>query len=529
MFDGIFIHYLVKELKKIENLRINKLGTITASEFYLTLSSKDTLLISINSNSMNVRLSKLNFVNSSQKNNFQVTLKKYLESSIINTISQYENDRIIIFTLTHFDELGYEQNIKLIIECFGRNSNICLINNDNLIIDCYKRCLEGNGIDNRIIMPKAKYTFPISERINPFLEKRDLSLGNVYQGVSNLLFGEIEHLHTLDVIYKKASPVLIKGEKNHFYCFDLTYINGERIYFESLSELLEYFYKEIKNDVFSNNEQIYLKNHINKEIERIKNKINKQKNELEIANDDLKYEKIGNLLLSYIYLCKKGDNKIVVDNFYDNNNRITISLDPLLTPEQNAKHFFKKYQKAKRAITFINNQLNISNNQLNYYECLLNQLQISKINDLMEIYDELQIKSKVTKRPKKAKPNITTYITLNDDYIFVGKNNIQNNYLTNTFAKKTDYFFHVQNVPGSHVILRTENLTDDLIYLTACIASYYSSYSESTNVCVDYTIVKNVKRIPEQEGSFVTYKNHKSVFGKPDINYINKHTKMTKC
>ncbi len=240
MFDGIFIHYLVKELKKIENLRINKLGTITASEFYLTLSSKDTLLISINSNSMNVRLSKLNFVNSSQKNNFQVTLKKYLESSIINTISQYENDRIIIFTLTHFDELGYEQNIKLIIECFGRNSNICLINNDNLIIDCYKRCLEGNGIDNRIIMPKAKYTFPISERINPFLEKRDLSLGNVYQGVSNLLFGEIEHLHTLDVIYKKASPVLIKGEKNHFYCFDLTYINGERIYFESLSELLEY-------------------------------------------------------------------------------------------------------------------------------------------------------------------------------------------------------------------------------------------------------------------------------------------------
>ena len=127
MFDGIFIHYLVKELKKIENLRINKLGTITASEFYLTLSSKDTLLISINSNSMNVRLSKLNFVNSSQKNNFQVTLKKYLESSIINTISQYENDRIIIFTLTHFDELGYEQNIKLIIECFGRNRILPLI------------------------------------------------------------------------------------------------------------------------------------------------------------------------------------------------------------------------------------------------------------------------------------------------------------------------------------------------------------------------------------------------------------------
>ena len=84
----------------------------------------------------------------------------------------------------------------------------------------------------------------------------------------------------------------------------------------------------------------------------------------------------------------------------------------------------------------------------------------------------------------------------------------------------------MQNVPGSHVILRTENLTDDLIYLTGCIASFYSSYKGSTNVCVDYTLIKNVKKIPGQKGSFVTYKNQKSVFGKPSIEFIEKHTRI---
>lgn len=528
MFDGVFIHYLVKELQKIENLRVNKLGTITNSEFYLTLSSKENLLISINSNALNVRLSKLSFVNSPQKNNFHITLRKYLESSIINKIYQYENDRIIIIDFTYFDELGYESKLHLIIECFGRNSNICLCNNDNIIIDCYKRCLETDSIDNRLIIPKAKYEFPKQERINPYKETKDISIGNIYQGVSNFLFNEIERENSFDVIYQEVKPTLFKSSKSHFYVFDLNYLEGERITFDTISQLLEYFYKDIKNDNSSNNEQIYLTNYINKEINKIKNKITKQKNELLHAEDDLKYENIGNLLLSNLYLCKKGDTKIIVSNFYDNNNDIEIKLDPLLTPNQNVTQIFKRYQKAKRAINFIELQLEQSNKDLNYYECLLNQLSISKINDIIEIYDELKINSKITKRPKKSKPNITTYVTENGDYIYVGKNNIQNNYLTNIFAKKTDYFFHVQNIPGSHVICRSSNLSEDLIYLCACIASYYSSYKNSTNVCVDYTLIKNVKKIPEQKGSFVTYKNQKSVFGKPDLNYINNHAKITK-
>lgn len=536
MFDGVFIKNLVKELKQIENVRINKLGTITASEIFLTLSTKNSLLISINSNNQNIRLTNNKFINSPQKINFHITLKKYLESSIINEVTQYQNDRIFIIRVTHYDDLGYEVKLNLYIEFFGRNSNIILTHENNVIIDCYKRTF-GESETDRVILPKSTYEFPASDKVNPYdyinninniSNTNDYSdiLINKYQGISTLLFQEINYNQTLEVINNDLNPVLIEGNKTYFYAFDLKHLEGKRTYFDSLSNLLEYYYTTFKKDESNNNEQLFLKNYINKEIHKIQNKIIKQQNELDNANNDLKYERLGNLLLSNLYKIKKGDKSVTLNDYYNNYEEVEISLDPLLTPNQNANLFFKKYQKAKRAIDFIKEQLDKSNNDLLYYNVLLDQLSYSKINDIVEIYQELNINLKSLNRPKKARPNITTYVTDNGDYIYVGKNNVQNNYLTNVFAKKTDYFFHVQNVPGSHVILRTDNLTDELIYLTGCIASYYSSYKGSTNVCVDYTLIKNVKKIPGQKGSFVTYKNQKSVFGKPQLEYIEKHTKI---
>lgn len=518
MIDGVFIHYLVNELKKIENLRINKIGTITNSEFYLQLSNKEYLLVSVNSNHMNIRLSKSSFVNSTQKNNFHVTLKKHLESSFINKISQYENDRIIIIDITSFDELGYENKLKLIVELFGRNSNVVLTDSNYIIIDAYKRCIETESND-RLIIPKATYKFVSTDKLNPFIENRGIDF-NKYQGVSTLLYNEIVYKNDLNVINRAINPVFIEGNKNNFYCFDLEYLSGKRTYFNSLSSLLEYYFTTVKTSDSLNNEQLFLNNYINKEIHKINNKLEKQQNELNNALDDLHYEKLGNLLLSNTHLYKKNDKSITVIDYYNDNNSLTINLNPLLNINQNATVFFKKYQKAKRAIDIIKNQIEKSKNDLSYYNTLLNQLSNAKINDILEMYDELNIKGNNTKRAK-SKPNFLVYKTKNDDFIYVGKNNIQNNYLTHSFANKNDYFFHVQNVPGSHVIVRTKNLSSDLIYLAACIASYHSSYKASTNVCVDYTLVKYVKKIPEQKGSFVTYKNHKSVFGKPDIDFIN--------
>ena len=531
MFDGIFTHYLIKELQRLENVRINKVNGITACEFFFTLSSRNKLFISVNSNSMHLRITTMDLVNSPIKSTFFQSLKKYLESSIINKISQFNNERIIIMEISHFDELGYIIPVKLVFEMFGRNSNIILIDQDNLIIDCYRRLFdnETTSNDNRIVLPRYNYLFPRTDRINPYIDSNFFDYNNnIYQGVSNLLYSQLVRDNSLKRIYSEVNPTIIKNEKTnkyYYYCFDLPYIEGPREHFDSLSEMLEYFYTSIKTEVSLNNEQLFINNYINKEIAKINEKIRKQEDELANAHKHLSYQEKGNLLASNLHLIKRGDKSVIVEDYYNNNQKVEISLDPLLSPKKNLENIFNKYQKAKRAIMQINNQLEISKNDLQYYHCLLNQLSIAKANDIIEILKELNLKQEYTKNKiKKQKPSITIYKTSNDDIIYVGKNNTQNNYITHQLANNFDYFFHVQAVPGSHVIVKTKNLTEDLKNLAASIAAYYSTSRNNTNVCVDYTLVKNIKKVPGIKGSFVIYSTYQSIFVKPDIDYIKKNT-----
>lgn len=527
MIDGVFIRYLVNELKQLENQRINKLNTLNVSEFYLSLSSKVKLLINTNSDNMHIRFTNLDLVNSPLKVNFHQLLKHYLESSIITSITQHSNDRIIIIHINHFDELGYIIPVKLILEFFGRNANVILVDENDYIIDCAKRLFENDDPKLRTIIPKAKYEFPENNRINPYLENiKDLNYNN-YEGVSNLLFGEIEYLGNFDCLNREVNPVIIKDEKkNHFYCFDLTYLKGERLFYPTISAMLEHYFQDIKKDILVNSEQSFINSYINKEINKLTTKKSKLLNDLESAKDNLNLEKTGNILASNLHKVTKGMDRIEVEDFYNDNKLIEIPLNPLLPPKKNLENIFNKYQKAKRAIIQIENQIEITEKDILYYECLLNQLNIAKINDIYEIYSELGIRDNlVKKQAKKSKPNITTFKTLDDIVILVGKNNVQNNYITHSLASKSDYFFHVQAVPGSHVIVKASELTEDLKELGATIAACFSPSKNATNVCVDYTQVKNLKKVPGMKGSFVTYSSYKSIFVKPDINYIKNKTK----
>ena len=426
--------------------------------------------------------------------------------------------------INHFDDLGYTTKLKLVFEFFGRNANIILINEDDTIIDALRRELENSDPTLRIILPKAKYYYLDSKRINPYNEKI-VQNENIYEGVSSLLYNELIKNNNFNLLYSKKNPVLIKnGKKNIFYCFDLKSLDGERLYFNTLSELLEYYYTVVKNDISLNYEQTYLNNYIIKEIKKLTEKKAKLENDLNSAKDNLKLEITGNLLASNLHLVKKGDTSITVPNYYQNNEDYVINLNPLLSPKKNLEAIFNKYQKAKRAIGQISNQIEITKNEITYYECLLDQLAISKINDLMEIYQELGLKNNKQKKSRKTKPNITTFKTINNDIIYVGKNNIQNNYITHTLASKYDYFFHVQAVSGSHVIVKTDNLTEELKELAGMICAYFSKERNNTNVCVDYTQVRNLKKVPGMKGSFVIYTSYKSLFVKPDLNKIKEKT-----
>ncbi|MDD3171206.1 MAG: NFACT RNA binding domain-containing protein, partial [Bacilli bacterium] len=212
-------------------------------------------------------------------------------------------------------------------------------------------------------------------------------------------------------------------------------------------------------------------------------------------------------------------------DFYVTNEEITIELDPLLTPSKNLEHIFNKYKKAKRTIAHLEEQMEITKQDIEYYRCLLEQLNLSRSLDIKEIYEELKLKKVISKTRKSPKPNITTYQDQSGNTILVGKNNVQNNYLTHKLANKNDYFFHVQGSPGSHTILKYDMITDDGLHLAAKIAAYYSKSRFSSNVAVDYTLVKNVRKVPGTKGSFVTYTNYKTIFITPNIEEIKMYLK----
>ncbi len=518
-FDGLFIHNLIDEMKiDIIDKRINKFYTVNETDFLLTLSSKKALFITLNPNN-----AYFSFTNEKllQSNSFLTNyIKKHLEGSIIKNISQYNNDRIIIFDLNSTDDFGYLKKYKIIVELMGKNSNLIITDENFIITEAWKKSFLT---DERIIQVKVKYEFLNSNKANPFNEINSALLCG-YEGISKTTYNEIIEFGLKDVLTRDIKPVLIKGDKTHFYCFDLKTIDGERIYFDNLSLLLEYYYLNQNKEAKQSNDQKQAYNFINKTITKLKNKLEKQENELQAAINNTSLEQTASLLAANIHLVKPYQDSITVENFYNNNEPITIPINTKISINENINYYFDKYKKNKRAINIITNTIEETKNDILYYEDLLSQLSFTTTNDLKELMIEVGIK-----KPSKLKqkPHILTYHLRDGSIVMVGKNNIQNNYLTHTLAQKNDYFFHVKNSPGSHVILRGE-LTQENIEISGAIASYYSKLNGGINVCVDYTQVKWIKKVKGTKGSFVTYTNEKNIFSNPSIDFILQNTTLDK-
>lgn len=519
-FDGLFIHNLINEMKiDIIDKRINRFYTVNESDFLLTLSSKKNLFITLNSNNPYFCFTNQKLLQSTSfLSNY---LKKHLEGSIIKNISQYNNDRVIVLDLNSTDDLGYLRKYKIIIELTGKNSNLIITDENYIITEALRKSFLT---DDRIIQVKVKYEFLESNKENPFNHINDNNILCSYEGISKKTYNEIVEYGLKDVLERKINPVLIKNDKLHFYCFDLKTISGERSYFNNLSELVENYYLNQTKEATKSNDQKQAYNFVTKTITKLKNKLEKQENELIAAKENISLEQTASLLAANIHLVKPYQESITVENFFNNNEPITIQLNTKISVNENINYYFDKYKKNKRAIDIITNTIEDTKNDILYYEDLLSQLSFTTTNDLKELMVEVGIK-KPSKM--KQKPHILKYKLKDGSIVMVGKNNIQNNYLTHTIAFKTDYFFHVKNAPGSHVILRGE-LTKENIEIAGAIASYYSKLNTGINVCVDYTQVKWVKKVKGNKGSFVTYTNEKNVFSNPSLEFINNNTTLDK-
>ncbi len=559
-FDGIFTHYIVKELNEnILNGRINKIYQVSNYElvFVVRANQKTSkLLLSINPNYARIHITEEDYTNPQEPPMFCMLLRKHLEGGLIINITQKDNDRIIEFQIEHINEIGDKEVRKLIVEIMGKHSNIILVNNEtDMIIDSIKHVSPFLN-SFRTLQPGAVYVYPpTSNKINFFKATKEdyynlnysadlvKQLVDYFEGISPLCAKEILHnaiinpeglyqsyLSFIETVEKNLIPCIIHTpQKDFFYLCHLKHLYGEIKTFKTLGEMLDRFYfnKETLERIKQQTQDLekFIKNEYDKYI----NKLNNLETDLMIANDALIYKTYGDLIIANSYDLEKGKTSLRTIN-YEDDKEITIELDPLLTPLENAKKYYSRYQKAKKAIGHIEEQIMLTREEIAYFEVLLEQMQNASLNDALEIRQELEVggylKKQLTKQRKSKKPQYEHYVIDNTD-IYVGKNNLQNEYITHKLANKNDYFMHVKDMPGSHVIIKNEGkLTENIIRGAAKLAAYYSKGRMSSSVPVDYTLVKHVKKVHGSKLGYVTYDNQKTIYIDPDEDFIHRLKKI---
>ena len=548
-FDGMFTHALIKELNTtFAGGRIHKIQQPYEMELVLTIRANrknHKLLISAHPSFGRIQVTEQAYNNPETPPNFTMVLRKYVEGNIIDSIEQYDNDRIIIFNLTRRDELGDASQQQLIVEIMGRHSNIFLLDKDKKIIDAIKHVpMYQNTF--RTILPGATYQLPpIQNQVNPFKVgenfEKDKSLMTAKFLQSQLMgLGRDSAIELASLIEKDSrkpyqviqdfcadfenpNPTLVvQDDKQHFLVFPYTTISGEESHYDDLSALLTAYYaKKSKHD--------YVRQVGNAIIQVVEKNLTHQHKRLANLNQDMEksskadtFQLKGELLTTFLYQIEKGQTEVTLANYYDNDQPITISLDPALTPSQNAQKYYHKYNKLRNAINHIEKQKVVAEAEIQYLESIQTQLNFAEPNELADIRDELidQGYLKKQKQDKKKRSNNASakpreYKTVEGNRILVGRNNKQNDQLTMRQANKNHFWFHTKDIPGSHVILETDEPSEAEIIQAAELAAAFSKYSQSNNVPVDYTQVKHVKKPSGSKPGFVNYFEQRTIFVTP--------------
>lgn len=534
-FDGVFLSKLKRELDVLKTGRISKINDIADNNFIFTVRANShnyKLFLGFNAQTSRIHLTNKEYINNPNPKNFTLFLRKNIEGYFINDIYQYETDRILIFELVGYNEMKDRTNKLLICEIMGKFSNLILTDNNYLILDSLHH--DGVGEFNRIIMPNVKYIFPQTNKLNPYsdLSNFDFSTLNMPKDIltnflgtsysfANLCFKSDDIKNNFYNLLNEAYlPSIYKdnNDKLDFYFYSLEPIKT----YSDLSSLLDDNFYSIEKENQIKKESSDLAKFIKRQITKYEQKLEKLAEEKRQALDCDNYKIYGELLLQAPNL-KLKDKKISVFNYYENK-EVIINLDEKYTILENSQRYYKKYHKLKKSLSYIEEQTNICLNEIKYFNLLNDQLNRANLNDVLEMIDELKkykyLPDNFTKTTKKKKPKYLTY-ELGSTLIYVGKNNIQNEYITHKLAKPNELWFHVKDGSGSHVVLAKENdITEAEIRCAAMLAAYYSYASLSSSVAVDYTKVKFIKKIPGQKGCFVSYSRQNTIYIDPDKKYI---------
>lgn len=583
--DGIVTRAIIQELNNtLLGGRIDKIYQHERDEILINVYNKgknNRLLISASSNNPRIHLTNYGKTNPSSPPMFCMLLRKHLSGGIILNIEQLYLDRVIFIDISSLDELGQPSEKRLVIEIMGKYSNIILIDKASTkIIDSIKRVtLDMSRV--RQVLPGIKYEYPqLNNKINPlvldkygFNKLLDEDRENKqifkffytnYIGLSPLIGREICFLSNVDIdrpigslsleeknsLYNSLeaivnniknnqfNPLLIKNNyKGNYICFyalDINQFGNEnKRFLSSISEVLDNYY--LKNDTMDRvlQKSQSIRKSVQTKLERSLNKLSKQKQELLDSQDRDKYKIYADLISSNLYRINRGSSEVYLENFYSENmEKIIVPLDKRYSPADNAQRYYKRYSKLKNANLLLLEQIPETEEEIEYLENVLNSIDhCTEVVELDEIKEELvkegYIKGNIKKKKKEKQSKPHHYISSDGFHIYVGKNNKQNDFLTLRFAQKEDLWFHVQKMPGSHVILKTQNkeIPQNTLKEASILAAYYSKGKQSTNVAVDYTEKKNVKKPKNARTGMVIYEDFNTIFVTPhreDVENIKK-------
>jgi len=583
-FDGLMLAAIQSELSKtLVGAKIDKIYQPARTDIMLNIRhhrERYRLLLSAHARDARVHLSTQPTENPTQPPTFCMVLRKHLEGGSIKEIEQPGLERVLKIHVATRDELGRPSEKLLICEIMGKHSNILLVDPAvNSITDGIRRYSHEVSRHREVLPGRPYIPPPAQNKLNPLrvdedtfrniilevpLENKVVKvLQNGFEGLSTIMAREIvfraqlsEELtvnycgeHEMRVLWQALQSLSIPASNGQFQstiiednnkkpvefaAFDITIWEEYTRYHGSPSEIVDNFFTAVKLlDRFEGESQS-LKTKLNKEVKRLKKKMSLQTESADTAQKAENYRAFGELLTANIYRMDKGNKEIEVENFYDPEGKsVVIPLDTRLSPAANAQSYFKKYVKAKKTRKAALEQARKSKAELDYLQgVLLNVEQATSLTDLDEIRQELieqgyisDKKHKVpTKKEKKKAASPPLPFKSSDGFsILVGRNNKQNDRLTMKLAKDNDIWLHTKDIPGSHVIIKTQGMKvpDHTIHQAAVIAAFYSQARESQNVSVDYTPRKNVKKPRGAKPGYVIYEQQRTAVVTPDAKLIS--------
>lgn len=572
-FDGIVVANIAHELQEqLADGRIAKIAQPETDELLLTIKSpkgQRRLCISASASLPLIYLTDKNKPSPMTAPNFCMLLRKHISNGRIIRITQPKLERIIHFEIEHLDELGDLCRKKLIVEIMGKHSNIIFCTEDNVIIDSIKH-VSAQMSSVREVLPGREYFIPDTmEKSDPLtvdaknftvlLSKKPMPLSKAiytsFTGISPVVAEEIcflsgvdsgitpkelsedvlQHLYNQFDIYFSAvrehrfAPAIYYdgAAPKEFSSLPLTHFDGyTRTEFDSVSTVLETYYSSKNALTRIRQKSADLRHIVQTALERSRKKCDLQTKQLRDTKQREKYKVYGELINTYGYNLEPEAKKLEALNYYTNE-MVSIPLDNTKTPQENAQKYFDKYNKQKRTCEALSKLIEETRDDIVYLESVSNALDIARSeDDLLQIKEELMdagyMRRKFTKKKAKIKSKPLHYISSDGYHMYVGKNNLQNDELTFQFAVGNDWWFHAKQMPGSHVIVKTngDELPDRTFEEAGKLAAYYSKGRENGKVEIDYVEKKHVKKPKGGKPGFVVYYTNYSLVMDSDITGI---------